>query len=87
MILLMPIFHFHGVLLLRGCFVSHSHKAYITYLMQFKGHVLCSKEGERTATLADQLQLQLHVEKCMTTKQYGAKNKQGANVSFLYLVN
>lgn len=55
--------------------------------MQFKGHVLCSKEGERTATLAEQLQLQLHVEKCMTTKQYGAKNKQGANVSFLYLVN
>lgn len=65
--------------------MSHSHKAYITYLMQFKGHVLCSKEGERTATLAEQLQL--HVEKCMTTKQYGAKNKQGANVSFLYLVN
>lgn len=64
--------------------MSHSHKA---YLMQFKGHVLCSKEGERTATLAEQLQLQLHVEKCMTTKQYGAKNKQGANVSFLYLVN
>lgn len=87
MILLMPIFHFHGVLLLRGCFVSHSHKAYITYLMQFKGHVLCSKEGERTATLAEQLQLQLHVEECMTTKQYGAENKQGANVSFLYLVN
>lgn len=87
MILLMPIFHFHGVLLLRDCFVSHSHKAYITYLMQFKGHVLCSKEGERTATLAEQLQLQLHVEKFMTTKQYGAKNKQGANVSFLYLVN
>lgn len=67
--------------------MSHSHKAYITYLMQFKGHVLCSKEGERTATLAEQLQLQLHVEKFMTTKQYGAKNKQGANVSFLYLVN
>lgn len=67
--------------------MSHSHKAYITYLMQFKGHVLCSKEGERTATLAEQLQLQRHVEKCMTTKQYGAKNKQGANVSFLYLVN
>lgn len=53
--------------------------------MQFKGHVLCRKEGERTATLAEQLQL--HVEKCMTTKQYGAENKQGANVSFLYLVN
>lgn len=67
--------------------MSHSHKAYIIYLMQFKGHVLYSKGQKRTATLAEQLQLQLHVEKCMTTKQCGAENKQGANVSFLCLVN